>query len=614
MYIRKDRVHKYGLSNIDFRSKGDTENLNFFEPWKTYTNHFGTMGNKNYVRSYSSKKEIFRPSLPINTQKDIVNDVPDPRYYTTTKFYHDNNIDINTRHLFTNERVAQLEETYKGKEPFTGDSMMISDLTKKRKKKGKKYQDLDEKTKQKLRTQIIKDKSDKNKAAIQETQLVKINVKDTKGEGVDVSKINEIRLAIRRRYANRSNFRKIFKEWAQTSHDEITVYDAYSMINKLSIPINLNETKALIASSNTRGNLTLNLEEFMHLIFEDNAALHADLTKGNKDPLMTEQAQLNLFNQMHDNIKEMSKTEELNMLMDYLRARLTKFMKFIQEEGGKKGFCNYNTFVNAIERFQISENLKKEPILRALFYSHANDDELLDCQKLSDTLIANTEPEYMSHQKDIFLNNRLENIRKRAEDLDDYIDKNKTGFNTNKQKILDLRKQIKEREILKEKELERELKRKGEINNTVPSTKWVNHVYKNNYEHFKELNEVEESLGSRIGFNKKLIANTRFSGNPKWKKTELILQGDETCPTYINETDRFNIRKLPQIAVEEKKEKLQRQKARADKIKWLRDRDNNFHYWKNYLDDERDKYSQFQKAKLGYEYENLVMIHNKIIE
>ena len=60
--------------------------------------------------------------------------------------------------------------------------------------------------------------------------------------------------------------------------------------------------------------------------------------------------------------------------------------------------------------------------------------------------------------------------------------------------------------------------------------------------------------------------------------------------------------------------KLQRQKSRAEKIKWLRDRDNNIHYWKNYLDEERDKYSQFQKAKLGYEYENLVMIHNKIIE
>ena len=56
MSLRKDRIHQCGLSNIDFRSKGDIENLNFFEPWKTYTNHFGTMGNKNYVRSYSSKK------------------------------------------------------------------------------------------------------------------------------------------------------------------------------------------------------------------------------------------------------------------------------------------------------------------------------------------------------------------------------------------------------------------------------------------------------------------------------------------------------------------------------------------------------------------------------
>ena len=79
---------------------------------------------------------------------------------------------------------------------------------------------------------------------------------------------------------------------------------------------------------------------------------------------MTEQAQLNLFNKMQDNIKEMSKTEELNMLMDYLRARLPKFMKFIQEEGGKKGFCNYNTFVNAIERFQSDNNLYADGVTR----------------------------------------------------------------------------------------------------------------------------------------------------------------------------------------------------------------------------------------------------------
>ena len=614
MSLRKDRIHQCGLSNIDFRSKGDIENLNFFEPWKTYTNHFGTMGNKNYVRSYSSKKEIFKPSIKINTQKDIVNDVPDPRYYTTTKFYEVNKIDVNTRNIFTNERVANLEETFKGKEPFTGDSMMISDLTKKRRKKGKKYLDMEERRKQQIKSQIIKDKSDKNKSAIQETQLVKINVKDTKGEGVDISKINEIRLAIRRRYGNRSNFRKIFKEWAQTSNNEITIYDAHSMINKLSIPINLNETKALIASSNNRGTLTLNLEEFMHLIFEDNIALNADLTKGNKDPLITKQAQLSLINKMYDNIKEMSKTEELNLLMNYLRARLSKFMKFINEEGGKKGFCNYITFKNSINKFQIEEKLKKEPILRALYDSHKNEEGLLDCQKLSETLISTTQPEYLSHQKDIFLSNRLENIRKKAEDLDNFIDSNKSGFYSNKEKIRNLRSQIEEKEILKKKEIEEEIKLSKEINNTIPSTRFINKVYKNNEECYKKLNEVEESFGTRIKYNKQLFPNTRFSANPKWRKTEEILQGDFSCPTFISERERFNSGKLPQIAYLEKKEKLNKQKARAEKIKFLRDRANSIDYWKNYLIEEKDKYTQFQKAKLGFEYENLVMIHNKIIE
>jgi hypothetical protein len=51
------------------------------------------------------------------------------------------------------------------------------------------------------------------------------------------------------------------------------------MINNLNIPINYNETRALIASSNQRGTEALNLKEFMHLIFSDNPALNVDLSK-----------------------------------------------------------------------------------------------------------------------------------------------------------------------------------------------------------------------------------------------------------------------------------------------------------------------------------------------
>ena len=77
------------------------------------------------------------------------------------------------------------------------------------------------------------------------------------------------------------------------------------MINNLSIPINYNETRALIASSNTRGTETLNLEEFMHLIFSDNPALDVDLTKlkFKDEKLYTEGAQVeNLKKNMKMNI------------------------------------------------------------------------------------------------------------------------------------------------------------------------------------------------------------------------------------------------------------------------------------------------------------------------
>lgn len=81
-------------------------------------------------------------------------------------------------------------------------------------------------------------------------------------------------MALRRRYVPRTNYRKIFKEWDKANLGEITIFDAHNMINRLSIPINLDETRALISSSNQRGNETLDMQEFMHLIFNDNDELN----------------------------------------------------------------------------------------------------------------------------------------------------------------------------------------------------------------------------------------------------------------------------------------------------------------------------------------------------
>ena len=134
MSLRKDRLHLTGITNIDFRSKKVLTSISFFQPWKTSTN-FGTMGISNFTRSYSSQKNIHTITSKIATQKSLATDTPDPRYYTSSQFYSSHKISPLKRNIFTSDRIAQLDEAYKGKDRFLGDSMMISDINKIRKER-----------------------------------------------------------------------------------------------------------------------------------------------------------------------------------------------------------------------------------------------------------------------------------------------------------------------------------------------------------------------------------------------------------------------------------------------------------------------------------------------
>ena len=125
--------------------------------------------------------------------------------------------------------------------------------------------------------QLATEKKAKNQDTIAETQIVKLDkTQDTLDNKIDIEKIKEIRLALRRRYANRTNFRKIFKEWDKNDSGEISLRNGKEMINKFGIPINYNETRALYMSSSARNQDSLDLKEFIHLIFSDNEALKID--------------------------------------------------------------------------------------------------------------------------------------------------------------------------------------------------------------------------------------------------------------------------------------------------------------------------------------------------
>lgn len=153
MSVRKDRIHRCGHSNIDFRSKRDEEALKVYQPWKNRT-AFGTMGYVGFKLHPEENKKILEVSEKLNNQRTVLSEMPDPKYHKSAQFYFDKKIPIKEKTIYTNERVAQLDESFKGKEMFTGDSMMIADINKFRKaKKKKEYVDRNRKDKSKKRKQ-----------------------------------------------------------------------------------------------------------------------------------------------------------------------------------------------------------------------------------------------------------------------------------------------------------------------------------------------------------------------------------------------------------------------------------------------------------------------------
>ena len=109
---------------------------------------------------------------------------------------------------------------------------------------------------------------------------------------VDIEKVRDIRRAIRRRYANRKNFQKIFNLWDEDSNGAVSVKNLYNMIHRLGININIDEARVLLASADMDGSNDLGLDEFLDLIFNDKDALNVNLkalptlTEDEKDSLV----------------------------------------------------------------------------------------------------------------------------------------------------------------------------------------------------------------------------------------------------------------------------------------------------------------------------------------
>jgi len=643
MSLRRPRSHKIGISNIDFRTKRDIENLNIFEPWVA-PKDLGTMGYKNYKNPQSIFQKLFGPSEKINTYKDLVNDYPDPRFHTTAQFYKKNNILVNTKTFINTQRVANLEESFKGKDVFNGDSTNVAEII--RIRKGKKFDNKkllirnslkqplsyeDHKIQEEKIEKLVKEKKNLNKNVIQETQLVKINSFVDKGDSVvNLKKIEEIRKALRRKYANRKKLNKIFQQWARTFPNKITVYDAYKMINALSIPINYNETKAFIASGSNTGSEYLTIEEFYNLI-QDPTKMHFD---ENKNYLCSEKEEKIFEEKMiSDNI---SQKDEKNILKlkDFITQRLFILNKNIKNLSKEKySFSNikvnanntnlnlidYNKFMKAILSLKPSDNFTKEEYIKKIFDEYKDKNDLIDMRIFNEKIFENNNKEFMTKMKDKTLEITKEQCETKKNKLQNYINENtervKPLFY---QKKVDLDSQI----LLKQKIIENEkndIKNRSidafvkQVNCTIPSKQWLHHVYDNRSEHFKKLNRVEQAFSAKPMINKNNIKrNTRFGSVPPWRNTADIFIGDEKCCTFINEKDRFTIDR--DINKEDRRKRNFDKIRRENRVRTAMQKFENNNYLKMFLKEEKDIYSDMEKNKRMAMYDEISKNRNFILE
>ena len=638
--LRRARSHRIGISNIDFRSKKDVENLRIFEPWQA-PKDLGTMGYKNYKNPKKIADNLFEPTEKINTYKDIVNDYPDPRYFTTAQFYKNNNIKINTKSFKNLERACNLDENYKGKDIFNGDSMNVVEIMNARKGKTVEIQNYikkdlnflgreEKKQMEKKIEKLSKDKKKINKNVIQETQLVRMNVPHTMDNIINIKKIKEIRKALRRRYGNRKNIHKIFQQWARTLPNKITVYDAYEMINSLFIPINLNETKALIASGSNFRNEYLTLEEFSNLIFKEDEKFNRSPYKISKEKnfLFDEKEENSLKDKILEKNNAIKDNNNIRILKDFISQRiiaLNKNMKELSREKytftdeGKSHIahnlnkCTYEKFLNGILSLKPPETFCKEEYIKLLFEEYKDKDNLINMRNFCENLYEKNSKEYLTKLKDNLIDISKEQSNKKRETLKKYISENKNNKHLIYEKKYDLDNQILiKKDILENRKIEEE-KRPKEINSTVPSSMWIHHVYDNRKEHYNILNRAEYALSAKPNLKQNIFrGNTRFGANLSYRNTADILVGDKTSATYINEKDRFNLDR--DVGKEDKIKREQIRLGRQNRIKTAIQKYEQSNYIKEYLKNEKEMVSSLRKCDRQINYEELFKNRNFIIE
>lgn len=123
MKIRRERTHQSGLTNLDFRTKGQLDNVDHFEPSLKFTD-FGTMSKTQYKRMPSAA--TFKEQVAISggwLNSKFQNEThKSTRYETANQFYTSKGKKFRAPIKMGMVREAQLEDVKWNDKVFTGDT------------------------------------------------------------------------------------------------------------------------------------------------------------------------------------------------------------------------------------------------------------------------------------------------------------------------------------------------------------------------------------------------------------------------------------------------------------------------------------------------------------
>ena len=430
MSLKRSRVHLSGISNIDFRTKGEIEEIKKYQPFHESKN-FGMLGLGNHKLPYSVHKELFKPTIGINEGKYVANDIQNPKIYESSLFYQKNYMNIKPRTILSGERAKQLDTSdHRGGEEYNGDSMMICEINKQRKEMKIREKLLQENLRKKhigvisgrileqndnIKKNLNNNKESDGNINEEKNETIsnndKINEKELKlvksksdGSRIFLSKtvskerLNIIRNKIYNRLKTHNNTKEIFLKWQKNylNNRELSLYDLHGIINDLGISISFNEAFALIKSANKRNTDKLNYDEFKSLFLNDDKNIDIDLSK---IPYQNESAYKENIEKEEDNkrkqlsILRVSKGDNYFALQKIIRICYPNFletMKKIQKENAQnnnkelKGICDLPTFKKVLDTIKIPDKFKNESIINTIYNQYKISDNMMNYEKFID--------------------------------------------------------------------------------------------------------------------------------------------------------------------------------------------------------------------------------------